>query len=190
MVAVLVAGALVAFGFHMRRERRVWFKAPGRAVVVHLADRDPVELGPIDMFGARLRPGTYKVKVEGAPDGLSEVRVPYALKGDLALPLTTDQCFVVASADGLYALKGDSSWGVFFIDKITQPGEAATLPVLPPSSDHFEMDVCDIPSVKRLGDSVFVVEPVSCREQLNILSAQKLLLDRHDGCALRKPPAE
>ena len=103
-LAMLGAGALVALGFYVRRVRTVWFKAPDHAVVLHLADRDPIALGPDMMFGARLRPGTYKLTVEGAPDALTEVRVPYTVNSTLAVPLTSDQCFVIANAAGLYAL--------------------------------------------------------------------------------------
>jgi hypothetical protein len=190
MLGVLAGAALVAFGFYMRRERTVWFKGPDRDVILHLADRDPIPVGPNEVFGARLRPGTYKLTVEGVPDGLTQIRVPYVVNSTLALPLTSDQCFVVANAEGLYTLEGNRSGGDLGILQITQPGEAASLASFPLRSNSFEMDVCRLPRGKRLMDSVFVVELVSCREQLTVRDAQRLLLARRAVCGLREPATE
>jgi len=182
-LAVLGAGALVALGFYVRRVRTVWFKAPDHAVVLHLADRDPIPLGPDMMFGARLRPGTYKLTVEGAPDALTEVRVPYSFNTTMAVPLTSDQCFVIANAAGLYALKGTHASGDLWIARITKSGEAATLPLFPVSWRDFEMDMCQLPPGKDLLDSVYVVEMVSCRERLTAATAQLVLLERYALCS-------
>jgi hypothetical protein len=181
--AVAVIAALlvsVVVGVTATRERTVYLMAPKSEMTISIEGKR-ARLPSEGILIARLRPGAHPIEVGGVTNARVEARISLLSTGRVFVPVSTDQCIVVASPAGLYELGS----GHIQIVQLGKEGREVSAPF---STDDVVTDICSLPREKKIMSSLYVIQSAPCVDVPSHEAASAWLMARATTCGETSSP--